>query len=334
MRVFVTGVAGFLGAHLAEALLAEGHEVIGNDNLIGGFRDNVPGGAEFHRLDCNNLPALRLLMRGVDVVYHLAATAHEGLSMFSPHENVKNGHSASMAVFAAAVQAGVRRIVFTSSMARYGANKIPFTEDMEPDPEDHYGDGKVASERALRRIGKVFGTEWVIAVPHNIFGRLQCYQDPYRNVASIMINRMLQGNPPIIYGDGSQRRCFSHVSDCIGPLVQMATAPQVLGEVVNIGPDGEFVSINELAQLLREILHFSPHPIYVPARPQEVHLATCSADKARRLLGYEPKIKLADGLRDLANWIRERGPRLFSYDHLTLEIDNDKTPRTWKERLI
>lgn len=334
VRVFVTGIAGFLGSHLAEALLAAGHEVSGCDNLLGGYLDNVPQGATFHRLDCNNLPALRLLTRGADVVYHLAATAHEGLSMFSPHENVKNGHLASMAVFAAAVQAGVGRIVFTSSMARYGANPIPFTEQMEPDPEDHYGDGKVASERALRRIGKVFGTEYVIAVPHNIYGRKQHYGDPYRNVAAIMVNRMLQGKAPIIYGDGTQMRCFSHVSDCLGPLVQMATAPQVAGEVINIGPDDEFVTINELAALLQEILCFPGAPIYVPARPQEVHLATCSADKARRLLGYAPKVGLSEGLRDLVAWIRERGPRPFSYDHLTLEIDNDKTPRTWKERLI
>lgn len=334
MKVFVTGIAGFLGSHLAEALLAEGHGVAGCDNMVGGFLDNVPPGAEFFRLDCNNRDALSLLFRGVDVVYHLAATAHEGLSMFSPHENVINGHTASMSVFSAAVQAGVRRIVFTSSMARYGANSVPFTEDMEPDPEDHYGDAKVASERALRRIGKVFGTEWTIAVPHNIYGRKQHYYDPYRNVAAIMINRMLQGKPPIVYGDGEQRRCFSHVSDCIGPLVQMSTTDAVLGEVVNIGPDGEFVTINYLAELLSSILNFREGRIHVPARPQEVKDATCSADKARRLLGYRPRVALADGLADLAEWIRERGSRPFSYDHLRLEICNAKTPSTWTDRLI
>ena len=334
MKVFVTGVAGFLGSHLAEALQAEGHDVSGCDNMIGGFRDNVPPGVEFLRLDCNNREALVLLLRGVEVVYHLAATAHEGLSMFSPHENVINGHTASMSVFAAAVQAGVRRIVFTSSMARYGANPVPFTEDMEPDPEDHYGDAKVASERALKRIGKVFGTEWVVAVPHNIYGRRQHYYDPYRNVAAIMINRMLQGKPPIVYGDGEQRRCFSHVSDCIGPLVQMSTTDAVLGEVVNVGPDSEFVTINYLARLLSEVLDFREEPVHVPARPQEVRDATCSADKARRLLGYEPKVLLRDGMADLATWVRERGAHPFSYDHLRLEICNSMTPSTWTERLI
>lgn len=336
MKIFITGVAGFLGSHLAEALRDGGHEVAGCDNLIGGYLDNVPDGVTFHRLDCNNLPALRMLLAGVDVVYHLAATAHEGLSMFSPHENVRHGHYASMSVFAAAVSAGVRRIVFTSSMARYGCNQVPFTENMEPDPEDHYGDGKVASERALARIGKVFGTEWCIAVPHNIYGRKQHYGDPYRNVAAIMVNRMLQGKQPIIYGDGEQRRCFSHVSDCVGPLVQMATSPAVLGEVINIGPDQEeeFVTIKHLARLLAGILDFDLLPIHVAARPQEVRDACCSADKARRLLGYEPTVELREGLCDLVGWIRERGPRPFSYDHLTLEIDNEKTPRTWKERLI
>lgn len=333
MRVFITGIAGFLGSHLAEALCDQGHEVTGCDNLIGGDLDNVPRGIAFHQLDCRNIGALKLLLRRADVVYHLAATAHEGLSVFSPYENAEHGYAASASVFSAAVACQVRRIVFTSSMARYGAQVPPFAEDLPPQPEDPYGIGKVAAEDMLRLLGKIHGIETTIAVPHSIIGTRQRYTDPHRNVVSIMINLMLQGRQPIIYGDGEQRRCFSFVADCVEPLIKMATEACVASQVVNIGPDDEFVSINELAQQLAELIGFDLKPTYMPARPQEVKFANCSADKARRLLGYAPKTKLEEGLRIMVDWIRERKPRPFEY-RLGLEIDNDKTPRTWRERMF
>ena len=206
LKIFVTGVAGFLGSHVADAFIAEGHEVVGVDNMIGGELENVPEGVEFHQVDCCNFEGILRLTIGCDIVYHCAATAYEGFSVFSPHLVTDNIVTASTAVFSAAIQNKVQRIVYCSSMARYGTNKIPFLESYEPRPQDPYGIGKVAAEEILQNLCEVHGINYVIAVPHNIIGPRQKFDDPYRNVASIMINLMLQDRQPIIYGDGKQKR--------------------------------------------------------------------------------------------------------------------------------
>jgi UDP-glucose 4-epimerase len=295
MRVFISGIAGFLGSHLAEAFLHAGHSVVGIDNMLGGYRDNVPRGCEFWEVDCNDLRAVREFMNGSEVVYHCAASAYEGLSVFSPHLVTRNIVTAATGMISAAISTGVRRFVLCSSMARYGKNSVPFSEDMVARPVDPYGIGKHAAELMLESLAETHSMEWVIAVPHNIIGPRQKYDDPYRNVASIFINLMLQGRQPVIYGDGNQRRCFSFVSDDIAPLVQMATEPCGNRQVINIGPDGEFVTINALADTIARLLGFNFKPAYMPARPREVYLANCSAEKARRLLGYEARVGLEDG---------------------------------------
>jgi len=332
-KIFISGVAGFLGSHLADAFLADGHEVIGIDNMIGGYLDNVPEGVQFFQIDCNDLGRVRELMRGCDIVYHCAATAYEGLSVFSPHMVTTNIVTATTAMVSAAIANHVKRFVLCSSMARYGTNEVPFTERMTPKPQDPYGIGKYASEQILTSLADTHGMEYVIAVPHNIVGPRQKYDDPYRNVASIFINLMLQGRQPYIYGDGNQKRCFSFISDDIAPLKQMAFDPACKNETINIGPDDEFVTINELAQTVAKLVDFPLNGTYTKPRPQEVYLANCSADKARKLLGYNPQVKLEDGLRQMIDWIRSRGVRPFKY-HLDIEIVNDKTPDTWKKRLF
>jgi UDP-glucose 4-epimerase len=333
MKVFISGVAGFLASHLADKFIAEGHEVVGCDNFIGGYPDNVSSSVDFRPLDCNDY-RISKAMAGCDVVYHLAATAHEGLSVFSPHENTRNGILATTGMISAAIQARVKRFIFTSSMARYGTqDTTPFTEDMIPKPQDPYGIGKYASELVLKNLAETHDMEYVIAVPHNIIGPRQKYDDPFRNVASIMINLMLQGRQPYIYGDGSQERCFSYFTDDIEPLYKMAFADNVVGEIINIGLDREVITILELCLLLAELLDFDVEPIFTQGRPREVHIAHCSADKARRLLGYSPKVLLVDGLQEMIQWIKLRGVKPFKY-HLDIEIESDKTPRTWKEKLF
>jgi UDP-glucose 4-epimerase len=175
--------------------------------------------------------------------------------------------------------------------------------------------------------------EYVIAVPHNIIGPRQKYDDPFRNVAAIMINLMLQGRQPIIYGDGTQKRCFSYIDDVIYCLDKLAFESDVAGDIFNIGPDEEFITINELAELIAEKLDFNLDPIYVPERPQEVRLATCSADKARERLGYQTKVTLSEAIDHMIDYVRKRKPKRFMY-HLDIEIMNDACPRTWVDRLF
>src|SRR5512139_2599916 len=207
MKVFVTGVAGFLGSHIAEAM-ASTHAVTGCDNLSAGEMDNVPVQVPWYGVDCKDQSQMRGILRGVDVVYHCAAHPHEGLSVFSPSAITSSIYEASVSVFSAAIAAGVKRIVFCSSMSRYGANPLPFREDQPVAPVDPYAIAKVAAEDTLRCLANAHGIEYVIAVPHNIVGPRQKYDDPFRNVAAIMINCMLRGKQPIIYGDGEQKRCF------------------------------------------------------------------------------------------------------------------------------
>jgi len=334
MKIFISGIAGFLGSHLADAFLKEGAEVVGCDNLIGGYLDNVPNKVEFHQYDCNYYNSMVKITKDCDVVFHCAATAYEGLSVFSPHIVTKNIVGASVSLMTAAISNKVKRFVNCSSMARYGTQEIvPFTEDMTPKPQDPYGIGKYTCELMLRNLSEVHGMEYVIAVPHNIIGPRQKYDDPYRNVASIMINMMLQGRQPIIYGNGMQKRCFSFYSDDIDILKILATHDKVNGEIINIGPDGEFVTINKLAEIIAKLLEFDLDPTYMPGRPQEVFLANCSADKARKMLDYNPNVTLKEGLSEMIEYIKTRGVKQFKY-HIDLEIINDLTPKTWKNKLF
>ena len=332
-NILVTGAAGFLGSHLSEKLAEMGSNVIGIDNMIGGYPDNIPKNISFMEIDCCNLEKVKSVMKGIDVVFHCAATAHEGLSVFSPFEITKNNYLASVSVFSAAADAGVKRIVFCSSMARYGSQKHPFKETMDPNPVDPYAISKVAAEQVLINICELHNIEWVIAVPHNIIGPKQKYDDPFRNVVSIMINRMLQNKAPVIYGDGNQTRCFSYIDDCLSCLIPMVDQKNLNKQIINIGPDEEFVTINKVAEICSNITGVNLSPIYKKDRPKEVKHAVCSSDKARELLNYKTSVSLKDGIQKTFDYIKKRGVRPFDY-HIKIEINNELTPETWKKKEI
>lgn len=371
MNIWITGICGFLGSHLAEHLYKAGHKIMGNDNMLCAsmFPGNVGDscGATVDRIhlgDCRNFelmakwmaPAIAPPSTKCDVLYHCAATAHEGLSNFSPSFITKNIYEASVATFSAAIASGCKRIIFMSSMARYGYFYSeygsdyegisfdpgseswfgpPFKEDLHPNPRDPYGIAKLAAEETLKALCKLHGVEYVIAVPHNIIGPRQKYDDPYRNVASIMINRALQGKPILIYGDGQQKRCFSPIADCLDSLVKMVDAP-ISGEVINIGPDSGAITVLELAEMIRDLTGGSAEIQHVKARPNEVREAYCSSDKARKLLGYEPKQSLRDCLAEMVLYIKDQhrihGFKPFEYN-FPIEIEKG-CPETWLKRLI
>lgn len=334
MKIFITGVAGFLGSHLADRMIELGHEVVGIDNLIGGFLENVNPKVEFYKEDCNNLEMMKKLMKGCNVVFHGACTAHDGFSLFSPYYITSNTFQITMSVLSAAAYNKVDKFIYCSSMARYGKQpQIPYTEDLECMPVTPYGVGKYASELVVKQICELNDIKYTIIVPHNIIGPRQNFTDPFRNVAAIMINRMLQGKQPVIYGDGEQKRTFSFINDCIFCLEKVILQENLNGEIINIGPDEEFVTINYLAKEIAQNLNFELNPIYVKDRPNEVKFATCSSEKARKLLGYETKTTLSEGIKEMVDDIKKKGPKEFNYNY-NIEINNEKTPNTWKNKML
>ena len=334
MHIFITGIAGFLGSNLAEYYLKKGFKVSGCDNLVGGSIDNIDAKKlNFYKANCEDFETMKKITKDVNILCHAAAYAHEGLSSFSPVLISSNNVTGSVSVFTAAIVNKIKRIVYCSSMARYGNIKIPFKEDDILNPVDPYGVSKVAAENILKILSKTHGIEYNIAVPHNIIGPKQKYDDPYRNVVSIMINLMLQKKNPIIYGDGKQKRTFSDIEDCIYCLDKLMTDPNIISQVVNIGPDEEHITINELYRLLSNKLKFNLDPIYLEDRPNEVKDATCSASKARKILNYKTSVSLDKSLDKIIDYISKKGPKNFQYNY-QLEINNEHTPVSWKERLF
>ena len=333
MKIFITGIAGFLGSHLASRMIELGHDVSGNDNLIGGEKNNLNKKINFFETDCNDLEGMSKIINGNDIVYHCAATAHEGLSVFSPNIITKNIFQASISTITASIQNNVKRFIYCSSMARYGSQKPPFTEEMKPAPEDPYGVAKVAGENILKLLADLNGMEWNIAVPHNIIGPNQKYDDPFRNVVSIFINRNLQNKPAIIYGDGKQKRCFSYIDDVIFCLEKIALDDKINKQIINVGPDEEEVTIKEVAEIVANETGFNENPIYLADRPKEVKFATCSSKKSRKLLNYKTKTTLKDAIKKTVEYIKKSGVKPFKY-YLPVEIINDKTPESWVKKLI
>ena len=334
MRIFCSGLAGFMGSHVAREAISRGWEATGIDSLLSSTA-SAPEGARWEKADCRDPDTYQHLLDGVDVVYHSAAAPYEGLSVFSPQVVYENTLLSTIGLLRASINAGVKRFVFVSSMSRYGYGQAPFTEDTPTAPVDPYGNAKVAAEEAVKCLCDLHGVEWSIAVPHNVYGPGQRFWDPYRNVPAIMANRVLMGKAPVIYGDGTQRRCLSYVADVTAPLLLMAGHPAAAGQVFNVGPGGAGVTIGELAAKIIRLAGANVEPEYFPGRPSEVPDAYCSADKTRDVLGCESQWDLDAGLAKLIAWIAERGPREFEY-HLPLEITNTplKTPRTWTERLM
>tara|TARA_Y200000002_G_scaffold169403_1_gene139709 strand:- start:460 stop:1464 length:1005 start_codon:yes stop_codon:yes gene_type:complete len=334
MKIFITGLAGFLGSNLGIRLANKGHIIFGNDNFIGGYRDNLDSRFNFFDVDCCDLNNLtKVIPNGIDVIFHCAATAYEGLSVFSPSFVTKNIFEASVSTVTASIQKKVKKFIFCSSMARYGDQSPPFTEDMKTQPEDPYGIAKAASEEVIKNLCDTHGIDWTILVPHNIVGPRQKYDDPFRNVMSIFINKMLMNEQIYIYGDGLQKRCFSYVDDCIDCMERCITEPASSKEIINIGPDEETITIKELAELCANEIGHNKEPIFVQQRPKEVKFASCSSDKARKILDYQTKFSLKESIKLTANYIREKGAKKFDY-HIDLEIENEMTPKTWTKKLI
>jgi UDP-glucose 4-epimerase len=338
-RILVTGAAGFMGSHLVDHLLSEGHKVYGVDDMSGGFWRNIHPDSRFTKLDLRNGEATRVYVQQVrpHLVYHLAADATEGRSQFTPIQCTERNYLAYLHVLVPAIAHGLERVVLASSMSVYGAQSPPFSEDMEPEPEDVYAIAKTAMETATTILSKVHGFEYVVVRPHNVYGPRQNIADPYRNVIGIFINRLLQGKHYYIYGDGEQKRAFTFIDDFTPYIAVAGFREACAGEVINIGPREEH-TINEMSDTLLRLFYGGQEPelkpVYLPARPQEVKEAFCTVDKAERLLGYRTTVSLEEGLRRMLAWARELGPQEPRYLGDGLELTTGDVPATWLDRLI
>ncbi|HFD40889.1 MAG TPA: NAD-dependent epimerase/dehydratase family protein [Anaerolineae bacterium] len=309
MKSLVTGGAGFIGSHVARHCLALGHEVVVLDDLSGGFRDQVPAGAAFVQGSVTDADLVTRLFaeHEFDYVYHLAAYAAEGLSHFIRRFNYTNNLLGSVNLINEAVKHDVRCFVFTSSIAVYGANQLPMREDLTPRPEDPYGIAKYAVELDLHAAHEMFGLDFVIFRPHNVYGENQNIGDRYRNVIGIFMNQLMRGEPMTIFGDGTQTRAFSYIDDVAPHIANSVNVPAAYGQVINIGADRPY-TVNYLAQVVARAFDQEPRIRYLPPRNEVVH-AYADHSKARQLFGQEATVDLEEGVRRMAAWARRVGAR-------------------------
>jgi UDP-glucose 4-epimerase len=329
--VLVTGGAGFMGSWLVDELVNRGHEVISADSLLGGKKRNVNPDCRFVRADLRRRSKISSIIKRVDVLFHLAAYAAEGQSLFSPISINDINITPMNNLLVECVNNNVQRFVFTSSMAVYGDQAPPFSEELNRLPVDPYGAAKAYCETMLEIFAKNYGLEFVIIRPHNVYGPRQNTSDPYRNVLGIWINQILRRKPPLIYGDGEQKRAFSYVDDITSSLADSGFSKKVNGEVLNLGSN-EVVTINEACKLLLELMGSDFQPEYLPPRSGEVKNAFCTIEKSVKLLGYETRHPIRVGLQKMIEWARKVGPQRPTYT-FPLEITKN-APKVWIERSI
>ncbi len=308
-KVLVTGAAGFIGSHVAEACLALGFDVVGVDDLSGGFQRNVPSGVAFEIGDIRDPKLIERLWKDhgpFDYVYHLAAYAAEGLSHHIRRFNYETNLVASVGLINAAVRHGAKHFVFASSIAVYGTGQLPLREDSVPRPEDPYGISKYAVELDLAAAAQLFGLPYTILRPHNVYGERQHYGDRYRNVVGIFLNQCLKGEPMTVFGDGCQTRAFSYIAD-IAPL--FARAPLVPGArnaVFNVGADAP-VRVIDLAAEIASQLGVPCRLRHLEQRHEVVH-AFADHSRVHAVFGHVASTPLAAGIRRMIDWARPLGP--------------------------
>jgi UDP-glucose 4-epimerase len=310
MSTLVTGGAGFIGSHVAEHLVARGHQVTVLDDLSGGFVDNVPTGAELIQGSITDAALVDRLFaeRSFDHVFHLAAYAAEGLSHFIKRFNYTNNLIGSVNLINASVNHGVKCFVFTSSIAIYGTSAdLPMTEETPPSPEDSYGIAKLAVEQELRISREMFGLDYIVFRPHNVYGERQNIGDRYRNVVGIFMNQALKGEPMTVFGDGAQTRAFSYIDDVAPIISESVEVPAAYNQVFNIGAD-QPCAVNDLAAAVAQAMGVPPDVVHTPPR-NEVQDAYSTHDKLERVFGVRPACGLDEGIARMATWVKQHGAR-------------------------
>ncbi len=308
-KALVTGGAGFIGSHVARELLLLGYDVVVLDDLSGGFKENVPAKAEFIQGSVNDVELLEKLFTrcGFDYVFHLAAYAAEGLSHFIKRFNYMNNVVGSVNLINESVKNNIKCFVFASSIAVYGENQTLLNEGMVPMPEDSYGIAKLAVELELKISQKIFGLNYVIFRPHNVYGENQNIGDRFRNVIGIFMNNIMKDSPLVIFGDGKQTRAFSHVSDVAPLIAKSIEYPPCYGEIFNVGADQPY-TINDLAEVIMKVMDARVEIVHVEPR-KEVKHAYVDHQKVRKFFGLRECVSLKEGLAQMAQWAKRVGIR-------------------------
>ncbi|MCC6838501.1 MAG: NAD-dependent epimerase/dehydratase family protein [Bacteroidia bacterium] len=330
-KSLVTGGAGFIGAHVTNHLIELGHSVVVLDDLSGGFKENVNPKAVFVQGSINDYALLEKLFaeEKFDYVYHLAAYAAEGLSHFIKRFNYNNNVIGSINLINQAVLHKIKCFVFTSSIAVYGKGQLPMREDMVPMPEDPYGIAKYAVEMDLKTTHEMFGLNYVIIRPHNVYGEYQNIGDRYRNVVGIFMNQLMQGKPLTVFGDGTQTRAFSYIGDVAPYIANSVNVPQAYNEVFNIGGDQDY-SVNELATEVMNAMEIHQPLRHLEAR-NEVQHAYSDHSKMKNVfnISKDNYTSLSEGLRKMANWAKITGVK-SSDKFKGIEI-TENLPKVWLE---
>jgi len=333
-RVLVTGAAGFIGSHVAEVCATRlGFHVVAVDDLSGGFMRNVPSKTTFVKVDLQVLSAVEQLFAEhgpFDYVYHLAAYAAEGLSHFIRGFNYRNNLQATVQLINQAVMGGVKCFVFTSSIASFGSPKfLPMIEETPQHPEDPYGIAKLAAELDLKAAKEMFGMDFVVFRPHNVYGPRQNIADKFRNAIGIFMNQVLHDLPMTIFGDGKQTRGFSYIDD-VAPVISVAPeVPKARNQAFFVGTDGQ-TSVYDLSILVARAMEV-PHRVQLLDKRNEVMDATASHRKLRCFFNPPSPVALEDGINRTANYVKSKG-RFHPTGFEKIEIW-DRMPKSWVSAL-
>ncbi len=311
MNILITGIAGLMGSRLASFIIKNtNHSVYGIDNLSGGFVENIPKESKFYNFDLLDHEKVNHFFNEnkIDIVYHLAAYAAEGLSPFIRRFNYQNNLIASVNLINASINHDVKRFVFTSSMAVYGDNpSVPFDESLTPRPIDPYGVAKFSVEQDLRIAYNQHGLEYTIIRPHNFYGVNQNIWDKYRNVLGIWMRQILNGEPMTIYGDGEQTRAFSFVDDSLEPMWLASQIKEASGQIINLGGIHQY-SINEACNTMIDVTGVNISPVYLQGR-HEVKHAYATWQKSVDILNFENRTSLSEGLEKMWKWAKNQSQK-------------------------
>jgi len=314
-KALVTGGAGFIGSHVVNELRKKCIEVKVLDNFVGGKQNlkNFDDAVEVIEGDIRKKEDCAKALKDVDTVFHLAAHAAEGQSVFIPVFNAQTNLIGSLVLLTETINAGIKDFVFTSSIAAYGKQeKMPIKETAPRNVEDPYAVTKKAFEDYLRVYHELGQIDPYIVRFFNVYGPRQRMDDPYRGVVPIFINKILKGEAPVIFGDGLQKRAFTYISDVSEPICDIVGKKGLINNPVNIGTE-EVLTVKSLAEKIIKKMDSDLKVEYVPKRTSDVKIAYCDTDKAKRLLGYKAKVSVSEGLDKTIEWAKKTGAQEFRY---------------------